>query len=112
MEVFYRGDWGTVCDDGWDFADADVICRMLGFVRATRALPNAAFGRGNGRIVLDDVNCTGNELNISDCLHNGLGIDDCTHGEDAGVVCTEGNLDTVYEKFIKDLFCTMVRRQT
>ena len=91
VEVFYRGEWGTVCDDEWDLADANVICRMLGFGKAKNATHSAAFGEGTGRIVLDDVHCKGNEANISDCLYNGLAIEDCTHSEDAGVVCTNGN---------------------
>lgn len=31
VELFYRGNWGTVCDINFDVNDASVICKMLGF---------------------------------------------------------------------------------
>ncbi|XP_028408892.1 galectin-3-binding protein B-like [Dendronephthya gigantea] len=88
LEVFYGGQWGTVCDDGWDINDAQVACRQLGFPGARQALQGGGVPAGLGRVWLDEVGCTGTELNLSNCSHDGLGTNDCGHSEDAGVVCS------------------------
>ena len=88
VEINYRGTWGTVCDDSWDLRDARVVCRQLGYPSAVRALSSAHFGRGSGRIWLDDVQCQGNETSLGICQHRPWGVHNCGHGEDASVICS------------------------
>uniref|UniRef100_A0A671VSL3 SRCR domain-containing protein n=1 Tax=Sparus aurata TaxID=8175 RepID=A0A671VSL3_SPAAU len=88
VEIFYKGQWGTVCDDEWEMADANVVCRQLGCGHAVSAPASAHFGSGSGPIWLDNVECTGQESALSHCDHNRFGENNCGHGEDAGVVCS------------------------
>jgi len=88
VEVNYNGEWGTVCDDGWDDTNAGVVCKQLGFGSLGKAIGSAIFGQGSGPILLDNVTCSGGESELASCSHLGIGVTrSCSHAEDAGVRC-------------------------
>ncbi|XP_077680407.1 antigen WC1.1-like [Eretmochelys imbricata] len=88
VEVWYRGFWGTVCDDSWDMADANVVCKQLGCGSALSALDKAAFGEGTGPIWVETLNCRGTESSLWDCPARPWGESNCGHKKDAAVNCS------------------------
>ncbi|KPP77167.1 hypothetical protein Z043_103426 [Scleropages formosus] len=88
VEIFVKGEWGTVCDDLFNSKAATVVCRQLGFPFALRVAKRAEMGAGNGlNILLDDVECEGTEKTLLECKRTRLGKHNCSHQEDVGVVC-------------------------
>ncbi|XP_064597469.1 scavenger receptor cysteine-rich type 1 protein M160-like [Liolophura sinensis] len=83
VEVFYDGQWGTVCDDDMTNFTADSICRQLGYTDGdfmSSTIP------GSGPIWLDEVKCLNGFVPFFNCSHK-LGIHDCNHYEDVSVEC-------------------------
>lgn len=87
MEVLYNSSWGTVCDDDWDMVDANVVCQQLDCGVAVAMGSSSYFGQGSGLILLDNVDCKGNESELAQCHSLGWNVHNCYHYEDVGVTC-------------------------
>ncbi|XP_051933701.1 HHIP-like protein 1 [Hippocampus zosterae] len=89
VEIFIRGEWGTVCDDLFSTKAGTVVCRQLGFRTALTILKRAVLGQADRsvRIYLDDVECEGDERSLLECKRSRVGKHNCSHAEDVGVIC-------------------------
>ena len=87
VEIYHKGVWGMVCDNKWDIADAEVVCRQLGFPGAKSAHCCSNFGAGPSKIWLDNVKCSSSNTRLGYCNHHGWGVHDCGLGQSAGAVC-------------------------
>lgn len=89
LEVLHKGEWGSVCDDGWGEKEEQVVCKQLGCGESIflSAKARRNFGLGAGRIWLDDVHCSGKEQSLEQCRHRFWGHHNCNHKEDVAVTC-------------------------
>ena len=89
-------DGRPVCDDSWGALDAEVVCRMLGFVSGA-ATTQSTFGPVSGDFIMDDVECEGDEGDIRECQHSAG--HNCGVMEGAGVRCAASeSLSSIIQK--------------
>ncbi|XP_037394041.1 deleted in malignant brain tumors 1 protein-like [Pygocentrus nattereri] len=87
VEVLLGETWSTVCDADFDQQDAEVVCRELGCGLPVEVLGAAAFGRGEGQMWSNELQCKGNESQIYSCPTSSSLRHNCTHDSDVGLVC-------------------------
>ncbi|XP_069126611.1 scavenger receptor cysteine-rich domain superfamily protein-like isoform X2 [Argopecten irradians] len=100
VEVFYSGYWGTICgDNDWDFRDANVTCRMLGFSTGRAIYHATQYGLLAEPVWMNDVDCNGSEDSLADCSFEGWGrCSDCYyHQYPASVFCYNLTVNTSVE---------------
>lgn len=100
VEVYHGGTWGSICSSlSWNINAAHVACKELGFPLG--ALKAISLDHGptivgeDRRVLLDEVNCFGNESRVGDCESLGWAkVQSCTsyphHNQvqrAAGVIC-------------------------
>nr|XP_054775626.1 deleted in malignant brain tumors 1 protein-like [Lytechinus pictus] len=87
VEIWFNGQWSTVCDDAFYDDEAEVVCRQLGYnTENAVARGYAYYGEGSGPTILR-VTCYGWELTLSSCTVTSRYSSTCGHHEDVGVEC-------------------------
>uniref|UniRef100_W5K038 SRCR domain-containing protein n=1 Tax=Astyanax mexicanus TaxID=7994 RepID=W5K038_ASTMX len=88
VEVLHGKIWGTVCNDDFNQQDAEVVCRELDCGSSVEVLGAAAFGRGEGQVWSEELQCKGNESEIHFCPKSSSLKHNCSHYNDVGLVCS------------------------
>ena len=58
---------------------------------------NGVWESGTGKIMMDDVNCEGDEANLEECRW--VASHNCGHSEDVGVIC-DGEHETIVRPMV------------
>ncbi|XP_043092886.1 deleted in malignant brain tumors 1 protein-like [Puntigrus tetrazona] len=87
VEVLNDDQWGTVCDSGWDYSDAAVICKEMGCGNVFDLRISGFFGQGSGPVWLSDVQCSNTESTLRQCNLQGWAKNSCGHEKDVAVAC-------------------------
>ncbi|XP_045154434.1 CD5 antigen-like [Echinops telfairi] len=92
VEVEQNGQWGTLCDDGWNLKNAAVLCRELG-CGAAKGTPSGLkylpLADKNQDIINQQITCSGMEASLAQCKLEELDYGICTHEEDSGAACDQ-----------------------
>ena len=86
----YHGVNGTICNDGWDINDANVLCRQLGFSKAKSSSLTYSITAPKGvSPIVTKIGCTGKEASLGLCTRTHLVYvsHQCTHSTDVKVAC-------------------------
>ena len=85
LEIYYGGQWGTVCSAYFSLADGYVACRQLGYANVLKIStgPSVATNRS---ILLSNVLCHGYESSLLQCSPT-TGTIVCTPLQNTWLVC-------------------------
>ena len=83
VEMYYEGEWGTVCDENWNIRHTTVACRQLGYSTSFLSYQHRHYGVGSGPIF--SIDCDGSEGSLFNCTITKASI--CNHHQDVAIIC-------------------------
>ncbi|XDV24214.1 hypothetical protein PO909_028450, partial [Leuciscus waleckii] len=88
LEILDDQSWVSVCDAAFDQQDAEVVCRELDCGAPVQVLGEDAFGKGDAQMWTQEIQCRGNETQISFCSISSSQNHNCTSDNNVGLICS------------------------
>ncbi|XP_056113426.1 scavenger receptor cysteine-rich type 1 protein M130 [Rhinichthys klamathensis goyatoka] len=88
LEILDDQSWVSVCDAAFDQQDAEVVCRELDCGAPVQVLGEDAFGKGDAQMWTQEIQCRGNESQISFCSISLSHKQSCTSDHNVGLICS------------------------
>uniref|UniRef100_A0A1X7TQF9 SRCR domain-containing protein n=2 Tax=Amphimedon queenslandica TaxID=400682 RepID=A0A1X7TQF9_AMPQE len=87
VELCVERTWTTLCDQTWDFNDAAVTCRQLGY-SSYGAIPTYnCYTERQLSFGITNLGCNGSEEHILNCSYSNPVLYNCLSHNDAGLIC-------------------------
>uniref|UniRef100_A0A1X7V0V9 SRCR domain-containing protein n=1 Tax=Amphimedon queenslandica TaxID=400682 RepID=A0A1X7V0V9_AMPQE len=86
IEVCSGNTWSSICSDFFNDSDAEVACRQLGYLSQGSVRVDSIRSR-NLPILINDLNCIGNESVIRECRSNSLFKYNCDPSHSTSISC-------------------------
>ncbi|XP_030000092.1 scavenger receptor cysteine-rich type 1 protein M130-like [Sphaeramia orbicularis] len=87
LEVRSNQSWTSMCEEGLDLNDTQVVCRELG-CGAPGLLQGGLYGEGEAPVWTSELQCEGNESAVLDCRRSSSTGKTCSPATAAGLTCT------------------------
>ncbi|XP_051748198.1 scavenger receptor cysteine-rich type 1 protein M130-like [Ctenopharyngodon idella] len=88
LEILDDQSWVSVCAAAFDQQDAEVVCRELDCGAPVQVLGEDAFGKGDAQMWTQEIQCRGDESQISFCLISSSHKHSCTSDNNVGLICS------------------------
>lgn len=94
---YYNGTWGILCDEGWNFQSATVVCKQLGLGNAIWNYTSYANYSRMKDFLWTKTNCTGDEQFLKDCTVTGKlwTISKTCSGQNVAEIWCEGMVNLI-----------------
>ncbi|XP_013409345.1 uncharacterized protein LOC106172943 isoform X2 [Lingula anatina] len=108
VQLLLNDHWYYLCEDKFDFADAQVVCRTLGFGDRVTLQRGTYYNTVASNPLHVDLNCNGHEDNITECDFRLLtSRDSCLSNDVAAITCipdtTTPAPSTVHQSLLTDV---------
>nr|XP_055046312.1 antigen WC1.1-like [Misgurnus anguillicaudatus] len=87
VELLRGNTWMSMCDAVFDDQDAEVVCRELNCGVPVQLLGADTFGKGEGQVWTQEIQCRGDESLSRSCSYASRNVT-CSHDNDVGLRCS------------------------